>query len=404
MKLHYFFVCLLFICNYSGFAQESDSLALANKNGITKHSVLSTHPFGIFISRIQGNFKTHASSETNLKISLENGNVWGTPMKVYIPNDEETRNEVRAIFWDQTQYFFDEETLDAKSYESQIDGVIKGLRANVTFNLDKEHEINIGLRMFMLTKGKFPFAVFTNDEFIEYFHKNIGGGDDPFDRSVFGLKEAYIKYTDRNGNTLELENGDFFIGGLETTYYYYPEALINKSKNLHFNFGAHLGTNLSKYNSSIDLGLSSNAVKTFYIKDNKNFQIGIGLGVLRKNAIDFKDDNIDFGTNDFLGHLESTLEYSYVSKKGNIHSFGTDFYVQTTLNKRDERYYMIPVRHPNAHKAWGHGITNLYETNNYWTFMYSITKKNTLTIYLQQDFTVNNNPDLQTGISYSFKL
>lgn len=404
MKLQYYFVCLLFISSFSSFAQESDSLALANKNGITKHSVLSTHPFGIFISRIQGNFKKHASSEANLKISLESGNVWGTPMKVYIPNDEKTRNEVRAIFWDQTQYFFDEDTLDAKSYESQIDGVIKGLRANVILNLAKEHEINIGLRMFMLTKGKFPFAVFTNDEFIEYFHKNIGGGDDPFDRGVFGLKEAYIKYTDRNGNTLELDNGDFFIGGLETSYYYYPESLINKRGNLHFNFGAHLGTNLSKYNSSIDLGLSSNAVKTFYIKDNKNFQIGLGLGVLRKNAIDFKHDNIDFGTNNFLGHLESALEYSYVSKKGNINAFGADFYVQTTLNKRDERYYMIPVRHPNAHKAWGHGITNLYETNNYWTFMYSITKKNTLTIYLQQDFTVNNNPDLQTGITYSFKL
>ena len=404
MKLHYYFVCSLFVCSFSGFAQESDSLALANKNGITKHSVLSTHPFGIFISRIQGNFKTHASSETNLKISLESGNVWGTPIKTYVPNDEETRNQVRDYFWDQAQYFFDEETLDAKSYELQIDGVIKGLRANATFNLNKEHEINVGLRMFMLTKGKFPFAIFTNDEFVEYFHKNVGGGDDPFDRGVFGLKEAYIKYTDRNGNTLELENGDFFIGGLETSYYYYPESLINKSKNLHFNFGAHLGTNLSKYNSSIDIGLSSNAVKTIQINDKQNFQVGLGLGVIRKNAINFKDDNIEFGTNDFLGHLESALEYNHLSKKGIIHSFGADFYMQTSFNEIDEKDYMIPLRHLDAHKAWGHGVANLYAYNNYWTFQYSRTKKNTLSLYIQQDFTVNNSPDVQTGISYSFTL
>ncbi len=404
MKLHYYFVFVFFIYNFSSFSQESDSLTLVNKNGITKHSVLSVHPFGIFISRIQGNFKYHAVDKTSVKISLESGNVWGTPIKTYIPNDEETRNQVRDIEWHQAQYFFDEESLDAKSFDLQIDGVLKGLRTNIELNLSQEHELNFGLRLFMLTKGKFPFSNLTSDEFIEFFHKNIGGGDDPFDRGVFGLNQAYIKYTDRNGNTMEIENGDFFIGGLETSYYYYPETLINKKENLHFNFGAHLGTNLSKYNSSIDIGLSSNAIKTFAFNNNKSFQIGLSLGAIRKNAIELKDDNIDFGTNNFIGYLENALEYSYVSKKGIIHSFGADFYVQTTLNKKDEGEYMIPIRHPEAHKAWGHGVTNLYEFNDYWTFMYSFTKKNTLTLYLQQDFTVSNNPDIQTGISYSFEL
>ncbi len=399
-----FLLTILFLNINFVFSQDTDNTLNNNKNGITKHSVLSTHPFGIFISRIQGNFKNHASSKTKLKISLESGNVWGTPIKTYIPNDEATRNEVRNYFWDQAQYFFDEETLDAKSYELQIDGVIKGLRTNAVINISNEHEINVGLRMFMLTKGKFPFAIFTNDEFVEYFHKNVGGGDDPFDRSVFGLKEAYIKYTDRNGNTAELENGNFFIGGLETSYYYYPESLINKKKNLHLNFGAHLGTNLSKFNTSIDLGLSSNAVKSVYLKDNKNFQIGLSLGILRKSLVNFKNNNVDFGTNKFIGHLESALEYNFVNKKGTIHSFGVDFYMQSSFNKIDEKDYMIPLRHPDAHKAWGHGVANLYAYNNYWTFLYSFTKKNTLSLYLQQDFTVNNNPDIQTGITYSFKL
>ena len=379
-------------------------MTLVVKNGISKHSVLSAHPFGVFISRIQGNLKKTAVDNTTIKIGLESGNVWGTPIKTYIPNDEEIRNQVRDIEWHQAQYYFDEESLDAESYDLQIDGVLKGLRTTIELKLAKEHEINFGLRLFMLTKGKFPFSNLTSDEFIEFFHSNIGGGEDPFDRGVFGLNKAYIKYTDRNGNTMEIENGDVFIGGLETSYYYYPEFLINKNKNLHFNFGAHLGTNLSKYNSSIDIGLSSNAIKTFYISNNKNFQIGLSLGAIRKNAINFKDDNIDFGTNNFIGYLENGLEYSYVSKKGNIHSFGTNFYVQTTLNKKDEREYIIPIRHPEAHKAWGHGVTNLYEFNDYWTFLYSFTKKNTLTIYLQQDFTVSNNPDIQTGISYAFKI
>ena len=398
-------VSLLLLLNITfAFSQQADITTKTTKNGITKHSILSTHPFGIFFSRVQGNFKTHATDRATIKLSLENGNVWGTPIKTYIPNDEATRDQVRDIHWDQAQYSFDEESLDAKSYELEIDGIIKGLRANLILNLGSEHEIDFGLRLYTLTKGKYPFSLFTSDESIEYFHKNIGGGDDPFDRGVFGLNQAYIRYSDRNGNVMEIENGDFFIGGMETSYYHYPDFLINKNKNLHINFGAHLGTNLSKFNSSIDFGLSANAIKTFALKNDKNFLVGLSLGSIRKNIIDFKDTNIDFGTNNFIAYLEGALEYNYLSKKNTIHALGANFYVQSPLNKIAERDYMIPVRHPDAHKAWGHGVTNLYEYNDYWTFMYSRTRKNTLTLYIQQDFTVSNNPDLQTGIGYTFNL
>ena len=404
MKLHKWFLFFILLSEFSCYSQNIDSISVADKNGITKSSILSTHPFGTFISRIQGNFRKHPVKKTTVAISLESGNVWGTPIKNYIPNDENVRNIVRDIPWHQAQYFFDEDTLNAKSYELQIDGIIKGIRSNINIKLAKQHELCIGLRTFVLTKGKFPLSIITSDEFIEYFHENIGGGDDPFDRAVFGLNEALIQYTDRNGNTLKINSGDFLVGGLETSYYYYPESLINENKNLHFNFGLHLGTNLSKYNSSIDLGFSGNAIKTFLLNDNQSFQIGLSLGLNRKNIIDFKSDNMDFGTNDFIAHLESALEYNVRSKKGTLHSFGANFYVQSSYNKIRERDYMIPIRHPDAHKSWGHGVTNLYEYNDYWSFLYSISRKNSLTLYLQQDFTVSNNPDIQTGISYSFQL
>jgi hypothetical protein len=399
-----FAISLMLIVQFNGFSQVKDSTLVSSKNGITKHSILSTHPFGIFISRIQGNFKRNPVKKTTFKFSLESGNVWGTPIKTFIPNDEDVRDLIRDIPWHQAQYYFDEDTLNSQSYELEIDGIIKGLRANAEVKLSKKHELSVGLRFFMLTKGRFPFSIITNDEFIEFFHENIGGGEDPFDRRVFGLNQALIKYTDRNGNTLNIDNGDFLAGGLEASYYYYPESLINQKRNLHFNFGAHLGTNLSKYNSSIDLGLSANAIKTFTFNTKNNFQIGLNLGILRKNAFDLKYNNIDFGTNDFIANLESALEYNFVSKKGIMHSFGANFYVQSSFNKIDERSYIIPIRHPDAHDSWGHGVTNLYEYNDYWSFLYSFTKKNTLTIYLQQDFTVSNNPDIQTGISYRFQL
>ncbi|WP_347922424.1 hypothetical protein [Pontimicrobium sp. SW4] len=402
MKNITFITFLLHILCATVYSQEIYSTHVTLKNGISKPSVLSTHPFGVFFSRIQGNFKIHPTKKTQLKINLESGNVWGTQIKTYVPNNIEVRNEVRKHEWHQAQYFFDEETLDTKSYELQIDGVIKGLRLKTSLNLGGKQELNIGLRLFMLSKGKAPFSIITSDRFIENFHEKIAGGSDPFDREVFGYNKALIKYTDRNGNTLELNNNDLFVGGLETSYYYYPNSLVSKTYSM--NFGAHLGYNLSSYNNSLDLGLSVNAIKIIHVNDNHYLQIGLGTGILRKELVSFNSNNIDFGTNNYLGNLESIIEYNIISKGNTTHSIGLDYYLQTSLNRRDELEYAIPIRHPNAHKSWGHGVTNLYRNNNYWSLLYSITKKTSLTFYLQQDFEVNNNPDIQTGISYSFTL
>jgi len=154
----------------------------------------------------------------------------------------------------------------------------------------------------------------------------------------------------------------------------------------------------------MDFGLSANALKTISINSNSAFNIGTSLGVLRKGLIDFKDTNVEFGTNDFIANSETALEYSIKTKKGVLHTFGANFYFQTSLNKKDELNYIIPIRNEKAFKSWGQGVTNLYKNNNYWTIIYSFTRKTTTSIYLQQDFTVNNNPDIQAGISLSFKL
>ena len=81
-----------------------------------------------------------------------------------------------------------------------------------------------------------------------------------------------------------------------------------------------------------------------------------------------------------------------------------DFYIQTSLNKKSEFDYVIPTKNGTSFKSWNSGVSNLYRNNNYWTLIYSFGKKNILKLYLQQDFTVNNQPDIQTGISYNIAL
>ena len=402
MKTFYLYLFLLVLFPFIAFSQQEDVIPTTIKNGITKPSILSSHPFGIFFSRLQGNFKTHATKHSMLTISLESANVWGPPVTTYIPKNEAIRKEAEKHNWDLRQYHFNVEELDAEIFQLQIDGVIKNIKANLAINLKKNKEIVIALRLAMLSNGKQPFSIFTSDTFIEDFHSKIAGGKDPFDRKTFQLNEAGITYTDRNGNTAKLKKNDVFISGIETTYYYYPEWLTNK--NYFINIGTHLGTNLSKYNTSIDLGVSINAVKKILFNNRNYSQIGASLGTLRKNALQLKKDNLIFGTNKYLAFFESALEYATISKKGTTHTIGLDFYIQTSFNKRKELNYIIPIRHPEVHDAWGIGTTNLYKNTNYWTLLYSFTRKITTTFYIQQDLTVNNNPDIQTGVAVLFKI
>ena len=400
-KVYLFSLCFIFISvEIYGFQTlENDTITAKD---ILKPNILSTHPFGLFFNRIQGNFKTKPSINSQLSLNLDSGNVWGTPITVYIPNDPNIRNEIKALEWDQAQYFYDEESLDAEVYSLQIDGVIKSFRVNGTFAINERSELVIATRLFMLTEGKSPFSIFTSDKFIENFHSKIAGGNDPFDRQVFGLNNAQITYTDRNGRTLDLGKNDVIFGGFETSYYYYPTNWGNEA--LKLNIGSHLGINLSKYNSSLDVGASINGIYTYNIGHASNINFGVGIGAMNKGIIKLQNDNLDFGSNSFIGHLETVIEFNFNSKKDVIHAIGLDYYLQTRLFKRSELDYSILIRHPDAHNSWGHGVTNLYKTNNYWSLYYAFGKKVIKSLYLQQDFQVNNNPDIQTGIGVSFQL
>lgn len=384
------------------FTQDSDTYPFLDENIIKKTSIVSTHPFGIFFSRWQGNFQNKPLGDYNLNINLESGNVWSPPVTAYIPNNSEDRAFVSQFEWHEREFQLDVDTLDAKTLEVQNDGVIKGLRINFNIPIDSKSELKVGLRSFLLTGGKFPFSIITSDETIEYFHENIAGGEDPFDRQLYPLNEAQIRYKDRNNRVMNINKGDFVFSGFEFSYYRYPKDLI---QGIDFNYGTHIGINTTKYNSSLDLGISANFMKGFRLKHQRSFDIGLSLGSTKNNLIDFQDDNMDFSNNTFIGYLETIIQYSFLSKsKKTRHSFGADFYVQTSLNKKSEFDYLIPVKNGTSFKSWNSGTSNLYSNNNYWTLMYSFTKKMTTTFYIQQDFTVNNNPDIQTGISVSFGI
>ena len=130
MKDKYFLIVLLCLFFASLHSQNNDSTHVDIKNGITKSSVLSMHTFGIFISRLQGNFKVQPSKKSLLTISLESANVWSAPVTGYIPIDENVRNEARQYFYHEREFFFDVDEMESKRFRIANDGVLKSLKLN----------------------------------------------------------------------------------------------------------------------------------------------------------------------------------------------------------------------------------------------------------------------------------
>ena len=398
------FFIVFFLISLFSFSQGKDSLYF--KNGIENPSLLTTHHFGIFSARINQNFKLKAPNKTTLLFSSESGNTFHPFVEMYLPKDPSIREVFSKQTWYNRQFtFVDQNTTPAEYSNIVVDAVIRGFRLQISIPIAKEHELGITLRSYLITKGNYPFSLITSDESIEWFHSNIAGGEDPYGRRYYGLNQVNFKYTDRYGKVLELKNDDFFLGGIEFNHHYYPKFLSSKKQNLFVNFGSHLGINTSKFNQSIDVGVSANLVKKFHLKSKNEFHFALGGSLLRKNLINF-NEVVDMGNNPFLGSLESEIEFTKFTRKKNYHSFGIHYQIQTRYNKLEEAsYYHLKGKWQEIKAGWQHGFTTLYEGLSAWTLLYTYGRPNyKITLYLKEDLLVNNAPDAQTGISIQIPI
>lgn len=397
LKKRLFIILCLFSLAYT--AQETDSLLI--KNGIQNPSLLSTHHFGIFSSRINTNFKYSPSQAPTLSFNYTSGNNFHPFVEAYFPKDPQVRKQLSQIKWhDRPFNFIDQDVTPAEYMNIVIDAVIKEFRISANFPINNQHELTATMRSYLITRGKYPFSLFTSDEGIEWFHTNIAGGEDPFGRRYYGLNQVNFTYQDRNGRTLNLNNNAFFIGGFELSHYYYPKLNINKTKNIYLNFGTHLGWNTSRFNASIDAGLSVNAIKRLPLKNNYELNFAFGANLLRKNLINFKDV-IDLGNNQYLGTLEGEIEITKYTKKGNFNALGLNYQAQSRYNKKEEAdYFKLLGKWREINGGWQNGVFTLYEPQVTWNFIYTYgTPKFLLNLFVKQDFLVNNAPDFQTGIN-----
>lgn len=313
---------------------KKDTLEInSDDNGCIKPNLLPSHPFGLFISRINHNLNISPPSTIKLNFDLGNANVWLPEVKLYQPNDPSVAKHLSQFSWDKRDSVFQ---AFPRSYDSALfnaDGVIKTFNINVRIPISKSFELAVCLRSFLLTQGNIPISFFTNDDFIEFFHSNIAGGEDPFARKIYGLNKAGINYQDFKGNKLNISNGQFIVPGIQfNLHYYLKNSFLTKHK-IYVNSGLHIGLNTSQYNRSLDLGISGALQKQINLGTKHQLKFALAGSILQQRIANLGSE-IEFSSNNYFLSHEMMFEYRKQLKNNRFWQIGLNFYYQSAYNKR----------------------------------------------------------------------
>lgn len=222
-------------------------------------------------------------------------------------------------------------TLDngEKSRHYHFDGVIE--KNTLVFNnpLSEKDEITFKLNFFSVTgKGQInPVQWLVGDQFIEDFHSNVLGIDDPFNRQELGMNEVHYSATDHNGNQLNADGGKIYLEPAEVAYTHYFSLFENDNTNFSANSSVALGIPYNSYSlqQNISGGVSSTINLTQKISDHFSVSTSAKGSVTNNALVKMKDDAYQF-TDDNTYEVQGLLGLNYTSKKDRISLY-------TSINK-----------------------------------------------------------------------
>jgi hypothetical protein len=261
----------------------------------------------------------------------------------------------------------------------------------------------INTRMFSLDPGNLPYSSLTSDQFIEWFHSHLMGGEDPFARKAYGYNHAGIHFTDQNGNVFEMHDGDFLFTGIDLSYYYYPDFKSFEKRNLYTSFGLQLGINVSDVNPSVDIGINPTLIRKVILNKRSEIHLGASLGVLRQKMLQF-GEGVHLSNKNFLFSSEFLLDCILRFRKGRSVSFASSYWVQDSYYKHDDFNYMV-LTGERISTHWNYAISHLYRPITANNLIITYFKGGfACSVYFREDLLVDNAPDLQTGVGVKINL
>jgi hypothetical protein len=279
------------------------------------------------------------------------------------------------------------------------DGVISLYQPQFMTHFGTKHNIILSTRIISFNSRKFPFSTFTNDNFIEWVHSNIAGGEDPFARKVYGLNNpASFYYSDRNKKSITMKGGEVMLSGFDINHNYFPSFPFLKTNSIDLSFGGQLGINVSKINPGVDLGGLIGIVKNYKLKSGNQFLLHGSYGLLKQELASF-GSGVEIINKPFMHSGELLSTYHFSLKNNQFLAISALIFVQSSYLNSDEYKYLVLTGEKKS-SFWGYGVSHLYRYSAGITLIASYTKKNmSYAVYFREDIPLNNAPDSQTGVS-----
>jgi len=359
----------------------------------------ATHPFGVFISRIQHLHYSNVPRQKSFTLTISNGNIWLPKTIGNIPTNKEDKDAVAAFSWHERDGYFDFSTTPNTSLTFEADGVFRLYLPQLQLPINNNHFLTLSSRIVSFDSGKFPFSTFTNDNFIEWVHSNVAGGEDPFARKVNGLNNpASFYYSDRNEKTITMKGGEVVLSGFDINHYFFPSIPFLKTNNIDVSFSSQLGINISKINPGVDLGGIIGIGKTYKLKSGNQFELHASYGILKQKLASF-GSGVEIMNKSFMHSGEFLSTYHFSLKNNQFFGISALIFAQSSYLNNDEDKHLVLTGEKES-SFWHYGISHLYRYSAGVTLIASYTKNNmSYAVYFREDIPLNNAPDTQTGIS-----
>lgn len=398
----YGIIFLLLYSFGSAFGQENDiQYTKSNSIQILSPKINGNHPLGIYLMRLESEFRTQPIAKKRLNIQLSSANVWEPLVTAYKPLLESDREILDQIRWHEREFSFDYLSIPTEKLQLHADAVIKGLHLSYLTPLTGNQEIEINLRSYLFTNGKIPFAFLSSDKFIESFHSNIAGGEDPFARKYYGMDKTEIRYVDEKGKSIQKQRNDFVIPGIEMHYRYFIPSKFLNAQNFYINLGAHLGINTSTYNPSSDFGVSSVFIKQIKLNQDRILQLATGNSFTIPHFVKWRE-MVNITNQKLIFTIDWQLSYQVLKSTQKKLEWAVNYHHQSPYqNPKGLMGIVLSGERISSH--WHYALSHLYENLTVWSFIFNYaTPTYAISFYLSEDIKVNNAPDIQTGVQLSF--
>lgn len=360
---------------------------------------MGVHPLASFYARIQPVYSL-PQQKWIFNGTYSSGNVWLPPVKTYFPKYDSAFNRLHLVPWHKRDSVYQLMPQHHDSAFMKADAVIRLFNLSALKKLTKNSALQIQLRAVLITAGKHTLLV--NDKFIENFHSNVAGGEDPFSRRKYGFNNAVVQYTDRQGKSILLGKNQLVFQGLNADYVYTPQIKALKKISLQPVVLLHAGFNTSRYYPAVDAGASLGLSRAFKFNEQHAMVVASSFSFLQLNLLNQRSAP-QFTTRPYLTQTELLAQYRKMCAKNRVLTFTGIFNRQSALNTpADFDKQVIAGERYTTH--WHMTSTHLFRPTESWSVVVSYGGKWKYSYYVRQDFLVDNAPDFQTGAGVILEL